>query len=113
MPNGSVQKQAQAMGLPGRSELWWKLKQMSDVQLVTLPSPLPVFYTGMWLACVEGVGCMRCCAMSAALVPSSVRRLVTVADAFLGMVNMDVASSSSSCNQVCGMCAHQLSEHHS
>jgi hypothetical protein len=60
------------------------LQQTSDTQPVTLPNPPQVVCTGMWLACVEGFGCTRCCAMSAALAPRS-------------------------CNQGCGRCAHQLS----
>jgi hypothetical protein len=39
----------------------------------------------MWLWCEGAVGCTRCCAMSAALAPTS-------------------------CNQGCDRCAHQLSE---
>jgi hypothetical protein len=55
--------------------------------LVFSPFPCPpkVINTCMWLWCEEAVGCTRCCAMSAALAPSS-------------------------CNQGCGRCAHQPSE---
>jgi hypothetical protein len=50
-----------------------------------MPNPPEVAKTCMWLLCEGDVGCTRCCAMSAALVPRS-------------------------CNQGCGRCAHQLSE---
>jgi hypothetical protein len=63
--------------------LQWKLQQMSGP--VTMPNPPEVTKSCMWLLCEGDVGCTRCCAMSAALVP----RL---------------------CNQGCGRCAHQLSE---
>jgi hypothetical protein len=50
-----------------------------------MPNPTKVINTRMWLRCERGVVCTRCCAMSAALAPSS-------------------------CNQGCGRCAHQPSE---
>jgi hypothetical protein len=62
-----------------------KLQQLSGIQPVTMPNPPTVTKTCMWLLCEGDVGCARCCAMSAALVPRS-------------------------CNQGCGRCAHQLSE---
>jgi hypothetical protein len=58
---------------------------MPDIQPVTLRNPPKKINTCMWQWCEGAVGCTRCCAMSAALVPSS-------------------------CNQGCGRCAHQLSE---
>jgi hypothetical protein len=58
---------------------------MSGVEPVTMPNPPEVTTTCMWPLCEGEVGCTRCCAMSAALVPRS-------------------------CNQGCGRFAHQLSE---
>jgi hypothetical protein len=58
---------------------------MSGTQPVTMANPPKIINTGMWLWCEGGVGCTRCCAMSATLAPSS-------------------------CNQVCSRRAHQLSE---
>jgi hypothetical protein len=52
---------------------------------VTMPNPPEVTKTCMWLLCEGDVGCTRCCAMSAALVPRS-------------------------CNPGCGRCVHQRSE---
>jgi hypothetical protein len=74
------------MEVPGSNcELQWKLQQMPGIRPVTMPNPAEVTETCMWLLCEGDVGCTRCCAMSAALVPRS-------------------------CNQGCGRCAHQLSE---
>jgi hypothetical protein len=74
------------MEVPGwKSKLQGKLQQMFGIQPVTVPKPPKVIKTCTWPWCDGGVGCTRCCAMSAALVPSS-------------------------CNQGCGRCAHQLSE---
>jgi hypothetical protein len=58
---------------------------LAGIEPVTMPNPPEVTKTGMWLFCEGDVGCTRCCAMSAALVPRS-------------------------CNHGCGRCAHQLSE---
>jgi hypothetical protein len=60
---------------------------MSGIVPVTIPNPPEVFKTCMWLLCEGDLGCTRCCAMSAALVPRSY-----------------------ACNQRCVRCAHQLSE---
>jgi hypothetical protein len=43
--------------------------------LIFSPLPWPTLpkkaiYTDMWLSCERGVGCTRCCAMSAALAPT-------------------------------------------
>jgi hypothetical protein len=66
-------------------QLQWKLQQMSGVEPVTMPNPPEATKTCMWLSCEGDVGCTRCFALSAALVPRS-------------------------CDQGCGRCAHQLSE---
>jgi hypothetical protein len=58
-----------------RNELQKKLQQMSAIQPVTMPKPTKVINTCMWLWFVGGVGCTRCCAMSAALAPSSCNQL--------------------------------------
>jgi hypothetical protein len=42
---------------------------MSGIQPVTMPNPIKVIKTCMWLWCKGAVGCKRCCAMS--LAPSS------------------------------------------
>jgi protein-arginine kinase activator protein McsA len=42
---------------------------MSGIEPVTMPNPPEVTKTCMWLLCEGDVGCARCCAMSAALVP--------------------------------------------
>jgi hypothetical protein len=87
MPSASVQSGSTAIEVPGcKSELQWKLQQMSGIQPVTMPNPPKDINTCMWLWCEGAVGCTRCCAMLAALAPSSY-------------------------NQGCGRCAHQLSEH--
>jgi hypothetical protein len=76
------------MEVPGcKSEHQRKLRQMSaaGTQPAAMPNPTKVVNRCMWLWCEGAAGCTRCCAMSAALAPSS-------------------------CNQGFGRCAHQLSE---
>jgi hypothetical protein len=42
---------------------------MSGIEPATMPNPPEVTKTCMWLLCEGDVGCTKCCAMSAALVP--------------------------------------------
>jgi hypothetical protein len=73
MPSASVQSGSTVHvgAWLNKSKLQLKLQQMPGIQPVTMPKPLKMINTYMWLWCEGAVGCTRCCAMTAALAPSS------------------------------------------